>query len=94
MENKKVVRHEFGDASGIRKTSGNGNGGDSMKPEDYVTHQELNEATKDITHQIELLEAHLDTKFETVNTKIAKAQSTIIMWLIGTIVAVIALVIG
>lgn len=106
MDNKKVVRHDFRDHSGVYFVEGGGDG--PMDPKSFATKQELNDTKKDISHQIELLQAHLDTKFETMNTKfekinthfsnietqIANSRNTSIKWYIGTSIAIIGVLIA
>jgi len=83
MRNK-VVKHDFTDHSG---------GGGSMDSK-FATKQELHDAQKDIKHEIELLSAHIDTKFAESDTKIERARNASIMWYIGTSIAIVAILIS
>lgn len=60
--------------------SGGGNGMDK-----YVTHQEFDKAMQDLNHSFDLLDAHLDTKFEQVNTKFEKQK----VWFYGTGISIV-----
>lgn len=53
-----------------------GGGGPTMR-NDYVTHEELDHAIEKIGSKIDLLESHIDTKFETLNTSSAERQGGI-----------------
>lgn len=83
MKNK-VVKHDFTDHSG---------GGGSMNSQ-FATKQELHDAKKDIKQEIELLSAHIDTKFAESDTKIERARNASIMWYIGTSIAIVAILIS
>lgn len=63
------------------KKSGNG-GGNMAK---YVTHEELNHAVDRLSDKMDLMESHIDTKFEQVNTKFANQK----VWFYGTAISII-----
>ncbi|MEN2324933.1 hypothetical protein ABC628_09830 [Lentilactobacillus otakiensis] len=97
MENKKIIRHLFNDYSGVSSDEGGGDG--PMNPKDFATKQELKDAKKDISHQIELLRADLktdfanmDTKFANMETKIEKTRNQTIIWFVGTTLVVVGIV--
>ncbi|EOI55615.1 hypothetical protein [Enterococcus gilvus] len=56
------------------KSNDDGGGGDMSN---YVTKEEFNEVIKDLTHQIELNQVTLLSKFESVNNKIDSISETI-----------------
>lgn len=56
------------------KNDGDGGGGDMSN---YVTKEEFNGVIKDLTHQIELNQVTLLSKFESVNNKIDSISETI-----------------
>lgn len=51
----------------------------------YVTHEELNHAVDRLSDKMDLMESHIDTKFEQVNTKFANQK----VWFYGTAISII-----
>jgi chaperonin cofactor prefoldin len=82
-------------ASTVQKDSSmqyNGGGGEPPMKNDYVTHEELDQATDQLNHRIDMLEAHIDTKFESVNTKFESMNtkfSDMKVWFLGIVITVI-----
>ncbi|GEK28479.1 hypothetical protein [Furfurilactobacillus siliginis] len=72
---QKVVSVEFGNNFD--------GGGSDMHNNDYVTHSELNSAVDKLSHKIDLLDAHIDTKFEKQK-----------VWFYGTGISVVVAIIG
>ncbi|WP_132981268.1 hypothetical protein [Pediococcus pentosaceus] len=65
------------------------NGGGSGMDK-YVTHQEFNKSMQDINRRFDLLDAHLDTKFEKINTKFEQQK----VWFYGTGISIIVAMIA
>lgn len=84
MRNK-VVKHDFTDHSG---------GGDGPMDGRFVTKNELNSVNKDLSHKIDLLEAHLDTKFEKVHNNSLSQEISLHRWFIGTDISIIGVLIA
>ncbi|WP_137597821.1 hypothetical protein [Paucilactobacillus kaifaensis] len=70
--------------------SGNNNDGGNGMKNDYVTHKELDYAIDKISSKIDLMEAHIDTKFESINTKFAIQK----VWYIFTAITIISATVG
>ncbi|KRL22662.1 hypothetical protein [Lentilactobacillus kisonensis] len=63
-----------------------------MKPDSYATKEELKELKSDLSYQIKLMEAHMDTKFAEVDTKIEHSRISTIAWYVGTTIAIVGIV--
>ncbi|WP_039107151.1 hypothetical protein [Levilactobacillus brevis] len=94
MNNKKVFRQDFGDASGIKHKDGNWDGGDDGMNSKYVTQQELREVKENLSYKLDLLEAHLDTKFEKVHSNSLIQEISLHRWFIGTAISIIGVLIA
>jgi len=76
----------------------NNDGGSSMN-KDYVTHEELNHAIDHLSDKLDLMEAHIDNKFEQVNIKFEQVNTkfeqvntkfaTQKVWFYGTAISII-----
>ncbi|WP_282801248.1 hypothetical protein [Secundilactobacillus kimchicus] len=58
-------------------------GGNNMNK--YVTHEELDHVVDRLSDKIDLMESHIDAKFEQVNTKFANQK----VWFYGTAISII-----
>lgn len=67
-------------------------GGGPTMPNDYVTHKELDSAVDKLSSKMDLTEAHIDTKFETVNTKLAKQELSITIRIIAVVSLAVAII--
>lgn len=68
----------------------NRGGGEPPMKNDYVTHEELDHSVDKLGTKMDLMEAHIDTKFEQVNTKFANMK----VWFVLTAISIIAATTG
>lgn len=60
----------------------------------FVTKEELSSAKKDLSNKIDLLEAHLDTKFEKVHSDSLSQEISLHRWFLGTAISIIGVLIA
>ena len=74
---------------GTLKSNGS-DGGEPPMRNNYVTKEEFSKSIDSINHKIDLLDTHLDTTFQQVNTKLEKQK----VWFYGTGIAIVAAIIS
>lgn len=83
----------------VYNKGGNSDGGGGNMEDKYATKEYVDHKVDDVLNKIDLLEAHLDTKFESVNTKFESVNTKFESintkfanqrtWIIVTLIAVV-----